>query len=179
MERQGFGIRLAAFLVDFVFLFIASVIIGVLFGLGFSVRMGTAAFAVGAGYILVSESITLAYWSTEVFMAASPGKKLLGLAIANEDGTSAPPDRLWIRFAIKHAPNILSLLAAFLPMGVRGLYSWFVALAALAFFVGCFLTLGQARQALHDILAHTAVFKLAPAPGFPVMPMQPPPPPSV
>jgi uncharacterized RDD family membrane protein YckC len=151
-------------------------ILGVMFGLGFGFRYGNAALAAGLAFALVSELINLGYWSTEIFMAASPGKKLLGLVIANEDGTSAPPDRLAMRWAIKHAPNILGLVIAIFPLGIRGILGWFNMLVALAVFVGCFLTLGQARQALHDILAHTAVFKLAPAPGFRVMPSQPPPP---
>jgi hypothetical protein len=36
--------------------------------------------------------------------------------------------------------------------------NWLANLAALVLFVGCFFTLGMNRQALHDTLAHTAVY---------------------
>jgi hypothetical protein len=73
------------------------------------------------------------------------------------------------------------LLAAIPGLGL--IFGWLSLGAGLVIFIGCFLTLGQARQALHDMLAHTAVYKVAPPAGFPVSPMPPttsvPPPPAV
>jgi uncharacterized RDD family membrane protein YckC len=179
MERQGFGIRLGAFLIDFVFLLIINIIIGLIFGLGFGIRYGSAAAQAGIGYTLVSTLVMLGYWSTEIFNAASPGKKLLGLKIGAETGAPATQNELVIRYLAKNSPNLVGLLGILPAIGfIFGLLS--VGLA-LAFLVGCFLTLGQNRQALHDMLAHTAVYKLVPvSAGFPVMPMPPgtmPPPP--
>ena len=178
MERQGFGIRLGAFLIDVVALILISIVLGVIFGLGFGVRFGAAAAHAGMGYALVSTLITLGYWSTEIFMAASPGKKLLGLRIASETGSVAPQNQLVMRWLIKNAGNLIGLLTVIPGLGV--IFGWLSLAAGLVIFIGCFLTLGANRQALHDMLAHTAVFKLAPAAGFPVMPIQaPPPPPAV
>jgi uncharacterized RDD family membrane protein YckC len=178
MERQGFGIRLAAFLIDVVALILISIVLGLIFGLGFGVRFGGAAAQAGMGFALVSTLATLGYWSTEIFMAASPGKKLLGLRIGSETGEVAPQNQLITRWLIKNAANLIGLLAAIPGLGL--IFGWLSIAAGLVIFIGCFLTLGQARQALHDMLAHTAVFKLTPAAGFPVTPMQaPPPPPAV
>jgi uncharacterized RDD family membrane protein YckC len=88
-----------------------------------------------------------------------------------------------MRFLFKNSGSLIGMLATIIGAVVPFLgmiLGWVAALAGLAIFIGCFLTLGAQRQALHDMLAHTAVFKLAPAAGFPVMPAQaPPPPPSV
>jgi uncharacterized RDD family membrane protein YckC len=177
MERQGFGIRLAAFLVDFVIVVAINIVLGLVFGLGFGVRFGSAAAHAGAGYALISTLVVLGYWSTEIFMAASPGKKVLGLQIGSETGSPATQNELIVRYLAKNSPNLVGLLGIIPVLGlVFGLIS--IGLA-LAFLVGCFLTLGQSRQALHDMIAHTAVYKVAAPAGFPVMPpaMAPPPPP--
>src|SRR5688572_29785900 len=107
MERQGFGIRLGAFLIDFVFTVVINMFIGLIFGLGFGFRMGTAAAAAGAGYTLVSTLVTLGYWSTEIFNAASPGKMLLGLKIAGESAVPATQNQLIMRYLFKNSPNLL------------------------------------------------------------------------
>jgi uncharacterized RDD family membrane protein YckC len=107
---------------------------------------------------------------------------LLGLKIASETGSPATQNQLVMRWALKNSGSLIGLLAIIIGAVVPFLgmiIGWIGALANLAIFVGCFLTLGAQRQALHDILAHTAVFKLVPTAGFPVMPTQAPPPPTV
>jgi len=187
MDRQGFGIRLAALLIDIVALIILGLIISLIFGYGFYVSYGYGGRATGLGYRFVTTLISLAYWSTEIFRAASPGKMLLGLKIASETGAGATQNQLVMRWGLKNSGQLIGLLATIIGavIPIFGLIiSVLAALAALAIFVGCFLTLGAQRQALHDMLAHTAVYRLAPAQGFPVMPSQvapppPPPPPAV
>src|SRR6266446_5736964 len=105
MERQGFGIRLAAFLVDFVFLLVINIILGLIFGLGFGVRFGVAAAQASRACSLVFTLVVLGYWSMEIFNAASPGKKLLGLKIGSETGSPATQNQLVIRYLAKNSPN--------------------------------------------------------------------------
>ena len=172
MERQGFGIRLAAFLIDFVILLVVNVVLGLMFGLGFGVRIGNAAAQASIAYSFIFTLIALGYWSTEIFMAASPGKKLLGLQIGSATGAPATQNELIVRYLAKNSPNLVGLLGL---IPVLGLIFGFLSLGlGLAFFVGCFLTLGQSRQALHDMIAGTAVYKVAAPAGFPVSPMTPP-----
>ncbi len=193
MERQGFGIRFLAALIDWIILVIPSVILSLAFGYGFRIRFGVFADAQAAlAFNLLMSVLQLLYWATEIFWAASPGKRILGLKIANEDATPATQEKLIMRWAIKQSPAILGLFVFILPGIIGGLFSFLVMGVSLAIFIGCFLTLGQQRQALHDMLAHTAVYKLAPqyqgfpvapgAAGFPVTPQpgapMPPPPPT-
>jgi uncharacterized RDD family membrane protein YckC len=182
MERQGFGIRLGAFLIDIVALIILSVIISVITGHGFGVSYGYRSGAGSVGYSLLMSLVILAYWSTEIFKAASPGKMLLGLSIGSETGTAASQNQLVTRWACKNAGSLIGL-AATLIGAVIPIFGFIIGLVAvlsgLAIFVGCFLTLGAQRQALHDMLAHTAVYQLAPAAVGPAVTMPPPAPPAV
>lgn len=84
----------------------------------------------------------------------SPGKRLLGYRIAAEDGTPAGVGRLLARSAVKNLGNIVSLLALLVGIGLG--FASFVNLVVAA---GCFLVLGDNRQALHDLLLRTAVFR--------------------
>ena len=172
MERKGFGPRLLAALIDG-FIVLALFCLGsVVFGLGFQFNYGGAAAMSGAarGASIVGTLLGLAYGSTEVFLAASPGKLLLKMKIGGETGgVPAPQQQLIRRWLIKWTPSLLALLFAltlFRP------FNWLANLASLVLFVGCFFTLGANRQALHDVLAHTAVYGVGAAmqPGFqPIM----------
>jgi len=179
MERQGFGIRLGAFLIDIVAPIILRLIISVISGHGFSVSYGYRSAAGSVGYSLVMSLVVLGYWSTEIFKAASPGKMLLGLSIGSETGSAATQNQLVMRWAFKNAFSLIGLVGTIIGavIPIFGLIIGIISLsAALAIFVGCFLTLGAQRQALHDMLAHTAVYQLAPAAVGPAMTMPPPPP---
>lgn len=188
LERKGFGIRLGAYLIDFVIVVVGMGIIGVIVGAGFAIRMGGMGGSVEgitadqaraimlAG--LIGNLLALAYFSTDIFMAGTPGKKLLKLTIMSETGAPAPQAQLATRFAIKYSGTILGFLGAIPGLGFLGMIS---GLAALVIFIGCFMALGQKRQALHDTLAKTAVFGpavvgMAPMGFQPVMPGQPMPP---
>lgn len=183
MERKGFGIRLGAFLIDLVIVIVISGVIGLILGAGFVVSYGGGmrsdgtitpeqARAMGlAG--LVGGLLSLAYWSTDVFMLGTPGKKLLGLTIMSETGAPAQPSQLWARFATKNVAGLIQLAALIPGLGFLGLVG---GLAGLVIFIGCFFALGAKRQALHDTLSKTAVFGrgVSVQQGFqPVMPGQP------
>ena len=177
MERQGFGIRLGALIIDLVILFVIGLIVNLIFGRGFTFGFRVGTPQGGFAYNLVSNLITLGYWSTEIFRAASPGKMILGLKIGSETGAPAMQNQLMMRYAIKQSPWLLMLVAGIIPF-VGFIFGIVAILAALAIFVGCFLVLGAQRQALHDMLAHTAVYRVAPVViGSPSLGVPPPPPP--
>ena len=180
MERKGFGIRFGAFLIDLVILIIIQAIISfILIGslnVNFGTSTPTAVSAEDLGKIrmasIVSGLLMLAYWSLEIFRAQSVGKMALGMRIGNAAGTvPADTGTLAMRYAVKNSPGIVNLLAAL--SGVTAL-GYVGGALGLVFFIGCFFALGQSRQALHDMIAKTAVYgpaKQMVGQGFqPVMP---------
>ena len=72
----------------------------------------------------------------------------MGLQVAREDGSAGDTKLYFLRWALKNSGSILQF---FLP----GLST----LVSLVFFFGCFAALGEKKQALHDIIAKTAVYK--------------------
>ncbi len=89
-------------------------------------------------------------------MARTPGKMLLGIIIANADGSPAGTDVLLKRFLLKEGYNLLNFLALVLSISllstIGGLWSF-------VFLIGCFFALGEKKQALHDQIAKSAVLK--------------------
>ena len=188
MERKGFGIRLGAYLIDVVIMFIViGGIVAVIFLGTFKVGFGTPNTAQGQQAVegaartvaIVGPLLGLAYASLEIFLAQSLGKMLLKIKIMDEGGTPAPMGQLVTRYLVKYSASIIGLLVGLTGIAVLG---WLQTLAGLAVFIGCFFVLGEKRQALHDMAAKTAVFgaATASAPGFqPIMPPaggNPPPP---
>lgn len=103
---------------------------------------------------LVANFVGILVNLTELAMGATPGKMLLSIRVAHANGRKGSI-ALWAkRWAVVNASTILSLLAlgglTFLNT-VSGLISFVV-------FLGCFAMLSQRRQALHDIIAGTAVY---------------------
>jgi uncharacterized RDD family membrane protein YckC len=181
MERKGFGIRLGATVIDIVFLGVINIILGFIFLGGFVANFGMpsrssatlAAAHAGAFliYSLLVAAIALAYFTTEIFMAASPGHTLLKLKITREDGSPADQQTLIKRFCIRRAPQILALLTVIPLLGLLiGLVNIVVSIVIV---VSCFMTLRVSRLALHDEWSGTAVYGpvsgVVPA-GFPVQP---------
>ena len=68
--------------------------------------------------------------------------------------TQAPVQQLLLRFACKHIHFILGALAIFTFSTLATLGT----LAGVVMTLGCFLALGEKKQALHDMLAKTAVY---------------------
>jgi uncharacterized RDD family membrane protein YckC len=170
-KRVGFGPRLAAALIDLLIVgvvgFVAGAAIGGILGgwigdaLGGPEGAGSSSGAVGAalgavvGSMAAFGGFVFLYSLIEAFAGASPGKMLLGLKVgtaAGQRGSTALYARRW---AVKYSGTWLGLLGAIPGLQVLGLLA---PAAGLAIFVGCFLVLGDKRQALHDLGAATAVF---------------------
>ena len=176
-KRIGFGLRLAAYAIDIVFVWILSGIIS---------RYATTFMAVQAqaqvdelmasnpllagmytGEMLnMVVSVTrislivifarLLYFSTEIFLGASLGKIILGLKIANADGSNASVGVLLARYLLKHIKKVCTVLAL---LCIPVMFNMFGSLFGLAIFVGCFFAAGDRHQALHDMMCHTIVVK--------------------
>ncbi len=100
--------------------------------------------------------LTPIFWSTEIFLAASPGKLFLNLVIANDNRTQATLIKLLVRFSLKHITYIFNLLTFLTAVA----YFEFIGnFASLLILLGFFLTLKEKKQALHDLICKTAVFK--------------------
>ena len=78
------------------------------------------------------------------------------IRIKAADGSDAGAGTLLTRAAIKYSHSLLSLLGLLTGIAIL---SKLGSLAGLVVFVGCFVVLGANRQALHDMLAKTAVYK--------------------
>jgi uncharacterized RDD family membrane protein YckC len=173
-RRVGFGTRLAAALIDVVVVgivgFVAGAAIGGMLGgwvgsaLGEPGGSGAPSGAVGAavgavlGAIAAFGGFVFLYSLIEAFTGASPGKMLLRIKVGTADGRRGSPALYVKRWAIKYSGTLLGLLGALPGLHVVGLLA---PAAGLVIFVGCFLALGDKRQALHDLGAATAVFRKA------------------
>jgi uncharacterized RDD family membrane protein YckC len=177
-QRIGFGKRLGAWALDCVFVIILSVVGGTSIGgwLGAytgAMTAGAASSAAGAadnaqaaaalggmfgaimGMVLAATVIATIYFLIEGFTGYTLGKLILGIRIANEDGTKASVPRLLLRWLVKNSGSVITLLAVF--TATTSLFT-VSRLASLIIFVGCFFTLGMKRQAFHDMAAKTAVY---------------------
>ena len=85
------------------------------------------------------------------------------LKIQNEDGSDASRDTLFKRWAIKQVPNALRVVVGVLILislnAIAALVGWVGVLALIGYVISCCLTFRPQRQALHDTLTQTAVFK--------------------
>ena len=115
------------------------------------------------------------YTLCDVFFAATPGRALLRLRIANETGRRATRRQLLIRWAVKYAPlTLLAMWIGYFAVHVavtngRGLNGMVhvqnfilpaIGLITLIVGIGGLMALRKPRrQAMHDRLARTAVFR--------------------
>ena len=173
LERKGFGIRLGAYAIDIVVMYVAILIV---------VAVTFAVPVVGG---LLAMAVALAYPVIEAVKGQSPGKMALGLKIARADGAPAVRDQLVRRALVKWSPTIVSFGATALGKitGFEVTLGFIGSLASLglgiALLAMSWSTLQTVRQAFWDLKANTAVFgkPAAVAAGFaPVMPPQPMPP---
>jgi uncharacterized RDD family membrane protein YckC len=187
--RQGFASRLLAMLCDTV---IAIAVIGLISaaftGDAFILikladndpQAERAAESAGWGFAAALILFFLAFWFSEIYLAASPGKLVLGLRIGDENGVRASLRQLIVRWLVKNSGGVIEMIGDF--AGVRGILAA-GHVVSLAVVMGCFFVLGSSRQALHDKVASTAVFKksdlrAAAGHGFEVIQPAPTPPPS-
>jgi uncharacterized RDD family membrane protein YckC len=173
-KRVGFGPRLAATLIDLLIVavvgFVAGAAIGGLLGGwiggvldgagGARASSGAAGAALGAvlGAMAAFGGFVFLYSLIEAFTGASPGKMLFGLKVGTAGGQRGSTGLYVKRWAVKYSGTWLGLLGAVPGLHVLGLLA---PAAGLAIFAGCFLALGDTRQALHDLGAATAVFRKA------------------
>jgi uncharacterized RDD family membrane protein YckC len=166
-QRIGFGKRLGALLLDCVIVGVLVVVLGGAVGgmLGLSAEGLAAAGESGAmsgammgamvGMMAAMAVIALVYFLLEGFTGYTLGKLILGIRVANEDGSQAGVSTLFARWALKNISSVLTVAALF--SGIE-LFRVLGNVGGLVIFVGCFLVLGMSRQALHDRLVKTAVF---------------------
>ena len=175
-QRAGFGVRSVALIIDVILLAAISVVLGLMAGsstallihkMGWTAAAsdpGGAAVATGfmaiAVFLLVTSVVatllSLPYNLMEAFFGWTPGKLATGLRVRNQDGARPSLGQVFSRWLVKHNAILLSLLIFVgIPVGV---FSPFLQAAV---FLGCFLALGQNRQALHDSLTSTAVYELS------------------
>jgi len=174
-KRVGFGPRFAAALIDLAVVaivgFVAGAAIGGMLGGGIGGMLGGSAgedaaggaalgAAIGAvfGAIAAFGGFVFLYSLIEAFTGASPGKMILGLTAGTADGRRGSAALYVRRWAVKYSGTVLGLLGAIPGLHILGLLA---PAAGLIIFVGCFLVLGDKRQALHDVAATTAVFRKA------------------
>ncbi len=176
-KRIGFGRRLGAWLVDVVLVTVLSFVVGPVVGWLVGARLGGAAggsqgAAAGAafggllgamvgamvGFLIGLLVLGTLYYLIEGFTGWTLGKLALGIRIRSADGTNAGLGRLLGRYAVKNIGFLLGLLGFVTGVRILSLLSTF---GALAIFIGCFFTLGADRQALHDKVVGTAVFRKA------------------
>ena len=161
--RVGFGRRAAAALIDW---FISTLLFAIaIFATGIFKEFKDSFMQMLTNPELMKEFqlailpisfiITFMYYSLEVVLAATPGKLILGIQIANQDRTYATTLTLFLRFIYKHLETILALLAFLTAIKPIDFTS---SVVSLAIFVGFFFVLGRKRQAFHDMFAKTAVF---------------------
>ena len=172
-KRVGFGMRLAATLIDLAVVGVVGLVVGAALGgmlgggiggmLGGSAGGdGAAGAALGAavgavlGAVAAFGGFVFLYSLIEAVAGASPGKMVLGLRVGTADGRRGGTTLYVKRWAIKYCGTLLGLLGAVPGLQVLGLVA---PVAGLAIFVGCFLVLGDKRQALHDLGATSAVFR--------------------
>jgi len=206
MDRVGFQQRAAAFLIDLGVVMIAAhliVLVDVLLNESNSYNYFGVVSAGGTALLL------LCYGLLEFLSTGTLGKHIMGLTIAMDDGAPAMRGRLMRRWAIKQSPIFFGGLATLLfivsdrggpgrfdPSVRDGLFvfAWIdaaVAVILLIFvIIGCMRVRQPSRQAFHDAIAGTAIYRrmdVLPTRGFAALvpqaalaePASPPVPPSL
>jgi uncharacterized RDD family membrane protein YckC len=168
-ERIGFGKRFGALIIDglvgtvgvvIAAFFLGGVLGGLLGGLTGSEGGAAVGGALGAmaGFTITAAIGFVIYGLIEPFYAASLGKMTLGISIGNADGTTADLSRQLLRYAIKNIVFVCATLAAITAVEA---FDWIGGVLGFVVFIGCFFALGKSRQALHDMIAKTAVYPKA------------------
>ncbi len=172
--RVGFGKRFAAWLIDVVIYSAALLIVLSITGI-FGVYLEQFSSIIGAGMeggiadpntiaemeaigyeiTMYSTVLGILYYSLEVIYGASLGKMMLGLRIANSNRTWASINTLIVRASLKNISMVVNVL--FLVTSMT-LVSTFGSIFGVIAFIGCFVVLSEKKQALHDLIAKTAVY---------------------
>jgi uncharacterized RDD family membrane protein YckC len=162
MKRANIGTRVAALAIDVVGVAVTAIIfenpvlkLADALGMIKFLSIDTSAEALMM-VVLALWGAGLLYMLTDVVAAATPGKMLMRLKIRREDSQKARIGNLLTRYLLK-----CSFFLIVLPFGIieNTVLSILFLSIGLMVFVGYFLILGDERQALHDRLSHTSVFR--------------------
>src|SRR5678815_1055201 len=110
MKRAGFFVRVAAQLLDVVCL--APLLLAYVFLLVFLEETGRLTPANEYLADLSAALLGVAYTSLEIFFAATPGKMIMRLRIADARGVPADPWKLALRWSTKNGAGLIALVAA-------------------------------------------------------------------
>ena len=160
-ERAGFLRRFPALVLDAAFILLLVFPLGIpasrfLEALGVHMSsIDTNAGALGA-FHFYSWTIAIFYLLLEVVTGATPGKLIMRLKVAGEDGNPASWGRRLGRYLGKSC--FLLIIPPFGMTEVAILVYPFLAVGV-ASFLGTFLIFGPEKQTLYDRLTKTAVFK--------------------
>lgn len=173
--RQGFGLRFAALLIDFVFLWAITTAIMQFSDFNELINQFNEILKEAQSdpdmlkeamdfffenimfYYLFSTIFTLCYYLTEVLLSGSPGKLILRLRIGTSDARFADYPKLIIRFLIKHSFYFVLILSLITKNSLLYLLT-FLVFAVIA--IGFLFVFSYKRQALHDLVSGTSVYKL-------------------
>jgi len=176
-NRVGFGPRLAAYLIDGVIVWCAIIAVYVHFGNELLpsqemrnkfASLNPFQFAAdpefsrqfGLPFIMAYSLPGAVYALIEGLTGASPAKRLLGLAIGTADGTRTTRRRIFLRTLLKNLWSFTSPLVYLVP--IPQLFRVLQMLGVVSgqmLWLGHLLALGEDRQALHDMVCKTAVYR--------------------
>jgi uncharacterized RDD family membrane protein YckC len=155
VDRAGFWWRVAAVAVDLViggFFVVGGWVIERVILEGLDAPLGTTEY-VGEMTLTL---LLLVYTSSEVWLAGTPGKLVLGMTIGTAAGTEASRWTLALRWSAKWFGYLLGLVHAV----THDAASYFLAgLMNTIVQVGCLQALDEDRRAWHDEWAGTAVLR--------------------
>ncbi|MBL7999703.1 MAG: RDD family protein [Candidatus Kapabacteria bacterium] len=175
-KRIGFGKRLGAWLLDLIIVILIAVIVNMLLaeqlqGLFQSIIDAKMAeipqntgempdFAksmidYGVRFGILLGGVGFLYSFLELFTGASPAKMMLGIVVAHADARKGNIGVWAIRWAIKEISSICNFIGT---MFIISSLETLGGILGFAFVIGCFFALSSKKQALHDIIAKTAVY---------------------
>lgn len=167
-DRIGLRSRLLALGIDLTGIALLAIFfapwVGIRLGLDVYEGQGPGAGGMMAGAAAGTVVIALLWFVPEAIWGASAGKAALSLRIGTAGGERVPRGSAALRWALKTGPLWVDLLARVVAVGLPRLGGWLEVLAdlcAAGVVAGGFMILGPARQALHDLLAGTAVYRRA------------------
>jgi uncharacterized RDD family membrane protein YckC len=161
--RVGFGRRALAAIIDYIFVVIISFIFAYATGsfsqfANFDLSILTDKDAMEnlvRSYLPLSVLVTTLYSITEVLLAGTPGKYLLGIIIADEKMLYASYNKLIIRFLLKHLSLLFQIIFVLTWMQIFSTLGSFWDWVVIAAFLFVFKS---DRQSLYDKIAKTAVY---------------------
>jgi len=180
-QRVGFGTRLIAYFIDTLIIVILEwpvTIFLAVFGMASGGAVGASigsnnVEAVAGGFVgalLGSIGFTLVgmiafivlYFAIEIFTGYTLGKYIMGVKIYNQNGQKPSMQESLMRFGIKSSHFILVTLTfvfLFISPTLANIFNILGLTVGTIVFLGYFMALGQHKQALHDKLSKTAVYK--------------------